>query len=154
MSALEIVFLVSIIALLLGVGVYFLNKWAGKRSAQQQEMVQQHKQTMSIYVIDKKKDKLTNANFPKAMADQIPRLGRIMKMPLVKAKIGPQIHTLIADKKVFDALPLKKTVKVELAGMYIVSMAGMKSKEQLKAQRSSNTGELPLHKKLLSKIGF
>jgi len=133
----DIVILVSIIIVVVGVAIYFLNKWAGKRAAQQQEMVAQHKQTASIYVIDKKKDKITNANFPKSMTDQIPRMSKIMKMPLVKAKIGPQIMTLVCEASVFDALPVKKTVTVELAGAYIVGMKGMKTKLELAQQRSS-----------------
>ncbi|MCL2839149.1 MAG: hypothetical protein FWE05_00110 [Defluviitaleaceae bacterium] len=133
----DIVILVSIILVLLGVGIYFLNRWAGKRQAQQSDMVAQHKQTMSIYIIDKKKDKITNANFPKAITDQMPRMSKLMKMPLVKAKIGPQIMTLIADASVFDALPVKKTVTVELAGAYIVSMKGQKTKMEMEAMRKN-----------------
>jgi len=137
--------LIAIIILVAGVAFYFLNKWAGKKSAQQHEMVQQHKQTVSIYVIDKKKDKVTNANFPKAIIDQMPRMGKMMKMPLVKAKIGPQIMTLICDNDVFPALPLKKTVTVEVAGAYIVGMKGMKTKmemaEMRKARRKDGGGE-------------
>jgi len=105
--------------------------------ANQQEMVAKHKQTATIYIIDKKKDKITNANLPKAMASQIPRMGRIMKMPLVKAKIGPQIMTLIADNAVFPALPVKKNVTVEIAGAYIVSMKGQKTKKQMAEQRKA-----------------
>ena len=166
MGILDIVILVSIIVLVLGVGFYFLNRWAGKRAAQQQEMVQQHKQTATIYVIDKKKDKITNANFPKAIADQIPRMGKLMKMPLVKAKIGPQIMTLMCDGDVFKALPVKKTVTVEMAGAYIVGMKGMKTKMEMaemrqgrrKGSKSSKTAtatvEAPKkwHENLLSKF--
>jgi len=158
----DIVIIVSIVVLVLGVGFYFLNKWAGKRAAQQQEMVQQHKQTMSIYVIDKKKDKITNANMPKAMIDQMPRMGKIMKMPLVKAKIGPQIMTLICDADVFKALPTKKTVTVEMAGAYIVGMKGMKTKMEMQEMRKSRrktdkpspVAETPQkwHEKLLSRF--
>ena len=54
-------------------------------------------------------------------------------MNFVKAKIGPQIMTLICDKNVYNALPLKKNVKVELAGIYISNMQGLKSKEEMKA---------------------
>lgn len=56
-----------------------------------------------------------------------------MKMNFVQVKVGPQILTLIADKRVFDAMPLKKTVKVEIAGLYIVNIVGMKSAEEMKA---------------------
>ena len=136
------------IAIVAIVGVtifYFLNKWAGKKAATQHDMVEQHKQTVSIYVIDKKKDKITNAGFPKAVQDQIPRMAKIMKTPLVKAKIGPQITTLVCDAAVFDALPVKKTVSVEIAGAYIVGMKGMKTKMEMaevrKARRSNRGGD-------------
>ena len=137
MAFLEIAIIVSIVVVIIGAGLYFLNRWASKRSAQQQEMVAQHKQQASIYIIDKKKDKITNANFPKAMAEQIPRMGKIMKMPLVKAKIGPQIMTLICDGDVYKVLPVKKTVTVELAGAYIVGMKGMKTKMEMAEMRRS-----------------
>ena len=157
-----IMMIVALVLLVVGVGFYFLNKWASKRASQQQDMVQQHKQTMSIYVIDKKKEKLTNANFPKSMQDQIPRMGKIMKMPLVKAKIGPQIMTLVCDNDVFKALPVKKTVTVEMAGAYIVSMKGMKTKMEMAALRSSRrkggTGAIEAkpkwHERLRSRIGM
>jgi len=132
--------IVSIIAVV-GVTIfYFLQKWAGKKAAQQQEMVETHKQSVSIYVIDKKKDRITNANLPKAMMDQVPRMAKIVKTPLVKAKIGPQIMTLIADAAVFDALPVKKTVTVELAGAYIVSMKGQRTKKEMEDMRKARKG--------------
>jgi len=155
---LDIAIIVSILVVIIGTGIYFLNKWAGKRTAEQNEMVAQHKQTASIYVIDKKKDKITNANFPKAVIDQIPRMGKMMKMPLVKAKIGPQIMTLMCDATVFEALPIKKTVTVELAGAYIVGMKGMKTKMEMADMRKSrrkddgSTSEPKWHENLLSKF--
>ena len=154
----DIAIIVSLIVVVLGIGIYFLNKWASNKTAQQQDMVAQHKQTMTIYVIDKKKDKITNANFPKAVIDQMPRVSKLMKMPLVKAKIGPQIMTLMCDGSVFDALPVKKTITVEMAGAYIVSMKGMKTKMQMaemrKARRKDGGGGVQekWHDKLLSRF--
>ena len=129
--------IITIIAAVVITVFYFLNKWAGKKAAAQQQMVKEHKQTVSIYVIDKKKDKITNAGFPKAMQDQIPRAAKLMKTPLVKAKIGPQIMTLVCDAAVFDALPLKKTVTVEVAGAYIVGMKGLKTKMEMAEVRKN-----------------
>jgi len=115
------------------IGLYFLNRWALRRMNTQQEMVERSKQTMTIYVIDKKKDKAANVNLPKAVTEQLPRMYKIMKMPFVKAKIGSQIMTLMCEKKVFDALPVKKNVKVDMAGIYIVGVKGMKTEKELKA---------------------
>jgi len=132
---LDILVLVGIIIIVAIVTIYFLNKWAGKKYADQQQMVERHKQTTNIYIIDKKKDKVTNANFPKAMADQFPKMSKLVKMPIVKAKIGPQIMTLLADRDIYDALPVKKNVTVELAGAYIVGIKGMKTQAELAQQR-------------------
>ena len=46
------------------------------------------------------------------------------KMPLVIAKIGPQITTLLCDEHIYKILPTKKQVKVELAGLFIVGVTG------------------------------
>ena len=147
MGIFDVVILVSIILILIVVGLYFLNRWAGKRMAQQQDLVAKHKQTATIYIIDKKKDKITNANLPKAVADQVPRMSRMMKMPMVKAKVGKDIMTLMCDNTVFPALPTKKNVTVELAGMYIVGMKGQKTKSEMaesrKARRQSSGEEAP-----------
>ena len=153
-----ILLIISLIVLIIVVALYFLNNWASKKSAQQNELVAQHKQTVSLYVIDKKKDKLTNANIPKAMIEQMPRLGKIMKVPLVKVKVGPQITTMVCEEQTFKILPVKKTVTVDIAGAYIVGMKGMKTKMEMAAQRKSRrkseaVTEVPLkwHEKLRRK---
>ena len=46
-------------------------------------------------------------------------------MAIIKAKVGPQITTLMCDKPVYDILPVKKNVKVEMAGIYIVGIKGV-----------------------------
>ncbi len=115
------------------IGLYYLNRWATKKAAAQNTMVNSMKQSVTIYPIDKKKDKLENVTLPKGVIEQVPKYQKLLKTYFVKAKIGPQIVTLMCDKNVFEAMPLKKNVKVELAGIYIVSVAGMKSKEEMKA---------------------
>jgi len=151
MGAWDIAIIIFIVIAVLGFAVYFLNRWASKRMVEHSSMVERNKQTASIYVIDKKKEKMQNANFPKAVLDQIPRWNKFMKVPLVKAKIGPQIMTLMCDKQVFDALPVKKTVKVDLAGIYIVGMKGMKTKQEMNALRQERRGsdEVPWYRRLL-----
>ncbi|MCL2363520.1 MAG: hypothetical protein FWC71_02525 [Defluviitaleaceae bacterium] len=136
----DIAIIVSVVLIIIVAVLYFLNRWAGKRMAQQNDMVEKHKQTMTIYVIDKKKDKIQNANLPKAMAAQIPRMSKLMKVPIVKAKIGKDIMTLMCDNAVYPALPVKKTVTVEMAGIYIVSMKGQKSKAEMDAKKGRKSG--------------
>jgi len=117
--------ILAVLAVIL-VGLYFLGKKMQSKMDNQQSLINQHKMTTSILVIDKKKDKITNANFPKMVVDQFPKWYRFKKMPLVKAKVGPQITTFICDDKVFKKLPTKKVVRVDVAGLYIVSIKSIK----------------------------
>jgi hypothetical protein len=146
--------IVAVVLILVAAGLYFLNRWASKRMATQNEMVEKHKQTATIYIIDKKKEKIQNANLPKAMAAQIPRMSKLMKVPLVKAKIGKEIMTLMCDNNVFPALPVKKTVTVEMAGIYIVSMKGQKSKAEMAAQRKGRGNATGGIRGFLSRFGI
>ena len=133
----DIAVLVFIIVAALGVGLYFLNKWASTKMVEQQETMDRVKQMVTIFVIDKKKEKPANSTLPKEVKSKLPKVYRFIKMPLVKAKVGPQIITLISDQKVYDALPVKKNVRVELAGMYIAGMQGLKSKKEMQALAKS-----------------
>ena len=56
--------------------------------------------------------------------DQAPKLMRRTKLPIVKAKIGPKISILIADEKIFELIPVKKEVKADVSGLYIVGVRG------------------------------
>jgi len=60
-------------------------------------------------------------------------------LPIVKAKVGPQIVTLVADEKIYDEIPVKKEVKAVVSGIYITSVRGLHGKtapvEQKKKSR-------------------
>ena len=43
-------------------------------------------------------------------------------MCMIKAKVGPQIVTLICEDDVFKKLPDKKNIRVDLAGIFIVGI--------------------------------
>lgn len=47
-------------------------------------------------------------------------------MPIVKAKIGARIMTLMADPKVFDQIPVKAEVKAEVSGIYITGIKSVR----------------------------
>lgn len=105
--------------------LYYLNKKNLGKVIQAQEFIEQNKTTVQIFVIDKKMDKPTPANMTKSIYEQMGKASRMRKMPLVKAKVGPQIVNLMCDKAVYEVIPVKKNVKVELAGIYIVKIHGM-----------------------------
>ena len=129
----DILIIVAIVIGIILFGLYYLNKIAYKKMNSQQEFIDRSKQLTSIFVIDKKRAKIKDVNMPKIVLEKMPKIYKIMKLNFVQAKIGPQIMTLICDKKVFAAVPIKKNIKVELAGIYIVSMVGMKTPAELKA---------------------
>ena len=114
------------------VGLYFWGKKLQKKYDEQQQLINQNKQAATIFVIDKKKDNLTNLKLPKQMKDQLPWMYKKRKMPVVIAKIGPQIQTLMCDQKIFDSIPTKKQIKVELAGILIVNVLSGKVAEPKK----------------------
>lgn len=126
MTLLDWILLIVVIVAVIFVGLYFLGNWANKKATEQQTLINSNKMTTSIFVIDKKKDKISNANMPKAVADQVPKYLKFKKMPLVKAKIGPQIMTLMCDPRVFKEIPIKKQIKVDISGIYIISIKGSK----------------------------
>lgn len=119
---LKILIIVLIILLILAVGLYFLGRKAQKRQSEQKVQMDAMAQTVSMLVIDKKRLKLKESGLPQAVIEQTPRYLRGSKLPIVKAKIGPKIMTLVAAEDVFKVLPVKKECKVVLSGIYITQV--------------------------------
>lgn len=124
MELYQILLIASAVLLVVFVILYFVGKKMQTKVNDQQALIDQSKMTTSILVIDKKKMKITDSNLPKMVQDQVPFYLKFRKVPLVKAKIGPKITTLMCDDKVFKEIPVKKQVKVDIAGMYIVALKG------------------------------
>lgn len=127
MNTVTIVLLV-ILVILIGVliGLYVFGKKAQKKQEAQREQIEAMKQTVSMLVIDKKRLPLKDSGLPQMVIAQTPKLMRRSKLPIVKAKVGPKISVLIADEKVFDLIPVKKEIKAEVSGLYIVGVRGIR----------------------------
>ena len=127
MSTLTIVLLVILVILIIAlVALYFFGKKAQKKQEEQQAQIEAAKQTVSMLIIDKKRLPLKESGLPQMVIDQAPKLMRRSKLPLVKAKVGPKISVLIADEKIFEQSPVKKEVKAEVSGLYIVGVRGIR----------------------------
>ena len=114
------VLLVMLVIVVAGLAVlYFLGRKLEKRQVEQQQLLEASKQTVSMLVIDKKKMKIKEAGLPKIVYEQTPKYMRWAKVPVVKAKVGPKVMTLMADERVFAALPVKTEAKVVVSGIYI-----------------------------------
>ena len=120
-----VLIVLAVIAVILGL-LYYFGKKAQTKQAAQQEQMEAMKQTVSMLIIDKKKLRMKDSGLPQMVIDQTPKLLRRSKMPIVKAKVGPKISILIADEKIFDLIPVKKEVKAEVSGLYIVGVKGIR----------------------------
>ena len=110
--------ILAIVLVALGLLYYFGNRMQKKQEAQQEQLAAAAQQ-VSLLVIDKKKMKLKDAGFPQIIVDNTPKYLRRSKVPVVKAKIGPRIMTMMCDTQIYDLIPVKKEVKATVSGIYI-----------------------------------
>lgn len=139
MSTLSIVLLVILAVLIVAVIVlYFVGKKAQKKQSEQQAQIDAMKQTVSMLIIDKKRMKLRDAGLPQMVLEQTPKMMRGVKFPIVKAKVGPQVMSLICDEKIFDSVPIKKEVKAVVSGIYITDVKGLHGKPVVAEQKKKS----------------
>ena len=123
----QIVLLVILIVFIAAfVALYFFGKKAQKRKEETDAQMAAVSQVVPMLIIDKKRLKLKESGLPQAVIDQTPKYMRRSKLPIVKAKVGPKIMTLIADDAIFDFIPVKKEVKATVSGLYITKVAGVR----------------------------
>jgi len=120
-----IVIAVILVAALIALSVYG-KKLQDRQEASQKEL-ENASQSISLLVIDKKRMKLNESGLPQLVLDQTPKYMRGRKVPIVKAKIGPRIMSLICDEKIFEVIPVKKEVRAVISGIYIMDVKGLRS---------------------------
>lgn len=123
-----VLLIILAVLIIIIVALYFLGKKAQKKQAEQQQQLDAMKQTVSMLVIDKKRMKIKESGLPQVVLDQTPKYLRGTKLPIVKAKVGPQIVSLVSDEKIFDSIPVKKEVKAVISGIYITDVKGLHGK--------------------------
>ena len=124
----QILLIIIVILAAALVVLYFLGKRLQKRQAEQKEQIEASKQQMTLLIIDKKRMRITEAGLPQAVVDQVPKLMRRSKLPVVKVKAGPRVMTMIADDAIFDIIPVKKEVKATVSGIYITDVRAVRGK--------------------------
>ena len=120
--------IVLVVLAAIAVALYFLGKKAQKKQAEQQVLLEQNKQTVSMLIIDKKRMKMKESGLPQMVIDQTPKYLRNSKVPVAKCKVGPQMITMICDEKIFDAIPVKKEVKAVVSGIYLMDVKALHGK--------------------------
>jgi hypothetical protein len=120
--------LLIILVVLIGimVALYFYGNKLQAKQADQRKLMMEQAQNVSLLVIDKKRMKLKEAGLPKIVLEQAPKRYANAKLPIVKAKVGPQIMSLICDEGIYDQIPIKKEVKAQVSGIYIVGVKNLR----------------------------
>ncbi len=137
--------IIGIAVLLIGVIVFLFiyGRKLQRKQADAEKQMEAMKQQVSILVIDKQKKKMIESGLPDAVIQETPKYSRRMKIPVVRAKIGPRVMNLIADAKVYEILPVKKTCTVTISGIYIT---------ELKSVRGGSVPKLPEKKGFMAKV--
>ena len=122
------IIMLVIIAITIGVMVamYFLGKKTQAKKEEQDAQMAAVAQTVSMLIIDKKRLRIKDSGLPQVVIDQTPWYMRWSKLPVVKAKVGPKVMTLIADETIFADIPVKKEVKATVSGIYITAVRGLR----------------------------
>lgn len=122
LSGLSIALIVILAVLVIAVVVlYIVGRKAEKKQAEQEKTLAENAQTVSVFVIDKKKLKLKDAGLPSIVLEQTPKYARRAKLPIVKVKAGPRVMNLIADAKIYEQILPKQEIKATVSGIYITS---------------------------------
>ncbi len=127
-----IVLAVLIIAMIV---LYIVGNKMQKKQLDQKEQINAAAQPVSMFIIDKKILPIKDAKLPKVVMDQMPKRYQKSKVPVVKAKVGPQVTTLICDDAIFDDVPKHGEVKAMVSGIYLISVKTLHSKTRKMQQQ-------------------
>ena len=136
------------------VGLYFAGNKLQKKQLEQREQLNSAAQPATLFIIDKKIMPMKDAKLPKVVMDQAPKRYQKAKVPVVKAKVGPQVMTLIADEGIYDDIPQHGEVKAMVSGIYIISVKALhkSTKKQLQEEAAKGTKrKKSLRERLLGK---
>ena len=121
--------IIMAVALIILFILYKLGNKLQKKQMDQKEQMAEAAQPMTMLVIDKKYLPMKDAGLPKIVMEQTPKRYQKAKLPIVKAKVGPQIMNFICDDAIFDDVT-KGEVKAMVSGIYILSVKSVRKKNQ------------------------
>ncbi len=119
--AIKILLIVLALVLVAVIVLFFVGRRLQKKQESQQASIDAAAQTMSFFIIDKKKMRLKEAGLPKIVMEQTPKYMRRARLPIIKVKVGPRVMSLICDNEVFKTLAPKQEVKATVSGIYVTS---------------------------------
>lgn len=127
--------IVAAVLVIAMVVLYIVGNRMQKRQLDQKEQINAAAQPVSMFIIDKKILPIKDAKLPKVVMDQMPKRYQKSKVPVVKAKVGPQVTTLICDDAIFEDVPKHGEVKAMVSGIYLISVRTLHSKTRKMQQQ-------------------
>ena len=135
MKVLIIVGIVLVVFIIIMVVLYFVGNKMQKKQLDQKEQINAAAQPVSMFIIDKKIMPIKDAKLPKVVMDQMPKRYQKSKVPVVKAKVGPQVTTLICDDAIYEDVPKHGEVKAMVSGIYLINVKTLHSKTRKMQQQ-------------------
>lgn len=137
-----VILIIALILLAATIALYFLGKRAEKKKSEQDAQIAAAAQAVTMLIIDKKRMPLKDAGLPQQVVEQTPKLMRRSKLPIVKAKVGPRVMSMIADEAIFEEIPVKKEVKATVSGLYITGVRGLRGALEKPAKKKGFRAKL------------
>ena len=150
-TAIIIASIVAVVLVGAMVALYFVGNNLQKKQMEQREQIDAASQPATLFIIDKKIMPMKDAKLPKAVMDQAPKRYQKAKIPVVKAKVGPQVMTLICDEGIFDDVPKHGEVKAMLSGIYIISVRAVHKQTRKATEEQASTRKKTFREKMLGK---
>lgn len=125
-----IMLIIMAVALIILFILYKIGNKLQARQMAQKEQLAESAQPATMLIIDKKYLPMKDAGLPKMVLEQTPKRYQKQKLPIVKAKVGPQIINFICDDAIYDEVPTKGEVKAMVSGIYILSVKSVRNKKK------------------------
>ncbi len=146
-----IMLIIIAVAIIILVVLYIVGNKLQKKQMSQKEQMAEAAQPMTMLIIDKKYIPMKDANLPKIVLEQTPKRFQKSKLPIVKAKIGPQIMNLICDDAIYDQVPTKGEVKAMVSGIYILSVKSVRNKKNVPEEDTGKKKKKTFRQKMLAR---
>lgn len=100
------------------------HKWGKIIKEKKEENIEKAKQTgnyvtTTLLIVGKGMKTPKEAKMPEHAINSLPKMVRNTKLPMVRAKVGKKLMTLVCEKKAYDNLVVFKKARVKMAGMVI-----------------------------------
>lgn len=123
-----IAIIVTVVLVGIMIALYIFGNKLQAKQMEQREQISAASQPATLFIIDKKIMPMKDAKLPKMVMEQAPKRYQKAKLPIVKAKVGPQIMTFICEEAIYDDVPSHGEVKAMVSGIYITSVRTLHKK--------------------------